>query len=273
MEQGLKERLIGAAVLVVLAVWLIPWLLDGPDEVAEDGPVSLQLPVPPEQPVGQVRTETIDLRPPRETDSPVISADDSAVGRRADIRAAPSSSVSTPPSRGSLESGEPSAAGPADLEPSSITQTTNDRVAAAGANSGVVPGEREAAPPAEDDESAAAPATAAAAQNAVESATPVQSTPSAPPPRPAVAAASPAQPAATGDWALQLGSFGDESNARRLADRVSSFGYTPQITNYRAGGRTMYRVRIGPHETRARAEAAASALSAHGFVAQVVTAD
>gem|GEM_PF-2816643 len=33
----------------------------------------------------------------------------------------------------------------------------------------------------------------------------------------------------------------------------------------------MYRVRVGPHETRAAAEAAASALAAHGFVAQVVT--
>lgn len=272
MEQGLKERLIGAAVLVVLAVWLIPWLLDGPDELAEDGPVSLQLPVPPEQPVGQVRTETIDLRPPRENDSPVISADDSAVGRRADIRAVESSSpVSTPPSRDPTEPGEPSAAGSVDVEPPSVSQPTNDGAVAAGSSPGGVRGERTAAPPADDDEPAAPPATATDPQNAVES-PPVQSTPS--PSRPAVAAApSPAQPAATGEWALQLGSFGDESNARRLADRVSSFGYTPQITNYRAGGRTMYRVRIGPHETRARAEAAASALSAHGFVAQVVTAD
>src|SRR5690606_40784705 len=29
MDQGLKERLIGAAVLIGLAVWLVPWVLDG----------------------------------------------------------------------------------------------------------------------------------------------------------------------------------------------------------------------------------------------------
>ena len=31
MDAHLKERLIGAVVLVVLGVWLIPWVLDGPD--------------------------------------------------------------------------------------------------------------------------------------------------------------------------------------------------------------------------------------------------
>ena len=44
MEQGLKERLVGAAVLVAIAVWLIPWVLDGPDGGTEAPPSSLQLP-------------------------------------------------------------------------------------------------------------------------------------------------------------------------------------------------------------------------------------
>ena len=78
---------------------------------------------------------------------------------------------------------------------------------------------------------------------------------------------------APGDWAIQLGSFGEEENARRLAERVAGYGYAPRISNFRAGGRTMYRVRVGPHGTRAAAEAAASSLTAHGFVAQVVTVD
>ena len=34
MDQGLKERLIGAAVLVALGVWLIPWVLDGPSRAS-----------------------------------------------------------------------------------------------------------------------------------------------------------------------------------------------------------------------------------------------
>ena len=35
MDQGLKERLVGAAVLVAIAVWLIPWVLDGPEDGAD----------------------------------------------------------------------------------------------------------------------------------------------------------------------------------------------------------------------------------------------
>lgn len=266
MEQGLKERLIGAAVLVVLAVWLIPWLLDGPDDLIEDGPVSLQLPVPQEQ-VGQVRTETIDLRP-RANDSPVISADDSAIGRRADVRTVEGSRTSSPSASTPISSDAPSV-GAADVEAPTASGTASSRsdarsATAADSGSGDVAAETASGGAGTDASTAAA---TAAAETAV-SPTPAAPTPAAPRPSPAST-----PPAATGDWALQLGSFGDESNARRLADRVSSFGYKPQITDYRAGGRTMYRVRVGPHETRARAEAAASALSAHGFVAQVVTAD
>ena len=91
------------------------------------------------------------------------------------------------------------------------------------------------------------------------------------PPQPITPVSAPR--AAQGGWVVQLGSFSEEENARRLAQRVATFGYSPDISNHRASGRTMYRVRVGPHESRARADAAASALSAHGFVAQVVTAD
>ena len=36
MDRHLKERLIGATVLVVIGVWIIPWLLDGTDQ-RDDG--------------------------------------------------------------------------------------------------------------------------------------------------------------------------------------------------------------------------------------------
>jgi cell division protein FtsN len=57
-----------------------------------------------------------------------------------------------------------------------------------------------------------------------------------------------------------------------LESRVGVFGAKPRITTYKSDGRLMNRVRLGPYETRAKAEAAASGLGAHGFVAQVVTA-
>lgn len=37
MDRSLKERVTGASVLVALAVWLIPWVLDGPAPDAESG--------------------------------------------------------------------------------------------------------------------------------------------------------------------------------------------------------------------------------------------
>ena len=59
MDQGLKERLVGAAVLVAIAVWLIPWVLDGTEDGAEAPASALQLPAA-EEPV-PMRTQLLKL--------------------------------------------------------------------------------------------------------------------------------------------------------------------------------------------------------------------
>ena len=59
MDQGLKERLVGAAVLVAIAVWLIPWVLDGPEGPLETNGSALQLPAA-EEPM-PMRTQTLRL--------------------------------------------------------------------------------------------------------------------------------------------------------------------------------------------------------------------
>src|SRR5690606_13071844 len=64
MDQGLKERLIGAAILVALAVWLIPWVLDGGPEPAPLA-TTLELPVPEQ--TAPIRTHTINLDAERST--------------------------------------------------------------------------------------------------------------------------------------------------------------------------------------------------------------
>jgi len=78
---------------------------------------------------------------------------------------------------------------------------------------------------------------------------------------------------ARGDWAVQLGSFGAEDNAKKLADKAKVYGYKPEVAGFRASGRSMYRVRLGPYASRAEADATASALSAHGFAPQFVAED
>jgi DedD protein len=220
MDQGLKERLVGAAVLVAIAVWLVPWVLDGPEEGIEAPSNSLQLPST-EEPM-PMRTQTLRLG-----DAPEPTAE----------AAAPSAAP-------------PPAAQVAEPAPAEIA--------------------RAAAEPAAQPEAAVADAEKAPAVVAdvrpAERPAPTAPAPSAraTPPKPA--------PAPAGDWTVQLGSFGEEPNARRLAQRAATFGYKAEVSSYRSEGRTLYRVRVGPQPTRAAADAAASALRAHGVDARVVSA-
>jgi DedD protein len=236
MDRGLKERLIGAVVLVAIGAWLIPWVLDGPPQFDEIEPASLELPVP-DEPL-PLRTQTIhlddrgsstrDATPDTQPRRPVPA------GTGADLRQAATPTTSRQDVSGQTSDDGPTAGASSPAQSaSSATPAPAEQEAAAASRS----------EPAEQAEPSAADSPAAAAI------------------------------AASGTWLVQLGSFGEEQNARRLADRVATHGYTPSITNVRAGGRLMHRVRVGPYETRDGAEQAASTLSARGFVAQVVGAD
>ncbi len=180
MDRGLKERLVGAAVLVTLGVWLIPWLLDGPGQTSRDESDTLQLPLPAD--TTPLRSQTITLDSDREPPTPAVSRS------------------------------EP------DPEPAVATVMQES----------------------------------------------VRDTPSATP-TPSASA-----DGIDGGWSVQVGSYAEEENARRQAERVSSYGFDADVSSYISGGRSMQRVRIGPQVSRESAEEVASALSAHGFVAQVV---
>jgi DedD protein len=201
MDQGLKERLVGAAVLVAIGVWLIPWVLDGPEAPLETGANSLQLPAA-EEPM-PMRTQTL------------------RVGDDIELAAQRPTAV-TPPA-------EPAAT---------------------------------ASVPAEDDarETSTAPDPASAP---APTPTPTRAAPT----ESRVAAVEPPKPAAAagGQWLVQLGVFGEEANARRIAQRSTTFGYKADVSSYRSNGRTLYRVRVGSGSTRGQAEATASALRAHGL--------
>jgi DedD protein len=217
MDQGLKERLVGAAVLVAIAVWLIPWVLDGPEKnPIETGPASLQLPAA-QEPV-PMRTQTLKLGEPPAAAQPAAPATESTDAPAETVVAAATPELTQPAST---------------TAPASV---------------------------------ATLPTTAATTLKPAAAETPRK--PVAPPP-PAAAVTS----AAKGDWAVQLGSFGDEGNARRLAERASTFGYKANVASYKANGKTMYRVRVGAYGAKAQADATASALSAHGLTAKVVAAD
>ena len=190
MDRGLKERLVGAAVLVAIGAWLIPWVLDGPEQISQPAATALDLPVPSaENP--PIRTETVVLD---RRESPAVSP------------------LPTTPA-------------------ASATAATRE-------DSGTIVSSRPASTPA----------------------------PAAEPETPSVERAT----ANESEWYIQIGAFGDQDNAERQAARVSTFGFDAHVSAFPAGSGVVHRVRIGPQSTRERAEAVASSLSAHGFVAQVV---
>jgi DedD protein len=223
MDQGLKERLIGAAVLVALGVWLIPWVLDGKQEQLEVDASGSGLRLPsPDEPL-PIRTQTLRLDEPvaePRTSEPAVEQEPEQVA------------AVTP------------------VEPPIVSAEADTRVARAAP---------EPEPP--KPEIAVAPKPAASK--------PVPAPPEASKPSTVTAAG----PAKKGAWVVQIGSFGEEENAKRQAQRVNTYGYKPDVSSVRANGRSMYRVRVGPYATRAQADATASSLAAHGFVAQVVSAD
>src|SRR5690348_2638149 len=212
MDQGLKERLVGAAVLVAIAVWLIPWVLDGPEDGAEAPASSLQLPSA-EEPM-PMRTQTLKLG----------EAPEPSGGSGAPPSTTPATQLqaATEPPKPAVEQPKPAPESRADLG------AAGERSVAA-----VTP----------------APEKASAAQ-----------------------AKAAREPAAAGDWTVQLGSFEDEGNAKRTAQRAATFGYKAEVSPSRSGAKTLYRVRVGPQATKAASEAAASALRAHGMEARVVSA-
>lgn len=190
MDRGLKERLVGAAVLVAIGAWAIPWVLDGPEQVSQPAATALDLPVPSaENP--SVRTETVML----------------------DRRESP-------------------AANPSPTTPAGSARTSS-----------------------REDNGTTAPARPASS--------PVPVAQPEPAPTERVAADGT-------EWYIQIGAFGDQDNAERQAARVGTFGFDAYVSAFPAGSGVVHRVRIGPQSTRERAEAIASSLSAHGFVAQVV---
>ena len=191
MDRGLKERLVGAAVLVALGVWLIPWVLSGPERSTRTDADALEFPVPADSSV--LRSQTITLDNDREPPTPAVGHAETQT----------------------------------EVAGNAAVQETDSPPPAAS---------RVSAPP-----SVSPPDSVRAADGA--------------------------------GWYVQIGSYADEENARRQADRVSTYGYEARVSSFDSSGRSMRRVRVGPQASRERAETVASALSAHGFVAQVVVED
>jgi DedD protein len=110
------------------------------------------------------------------------------------------------------------------------------------------------APEATSQAAAAIGATVPAAPAAAPASAPPASTPAVAPPV-----------AAPTSWVVQLGSFGLRENAQKLVKELHNKGYAAFLAEYRGSGATLYRVRVGPEQDRARADALASRLAREGY--------
>jgi DedD protein len=217
VERAVKERLVGAAVLMAVAIILIPEMLSGPDRE----PVSN---APANAGEAPIKTYTIDLNQgPGSPPAPELPSGTDDTRAPPPEEPATTGSSPTDTSEGGANQGMPESTPPA---------------AAPGPNPSV----------AATDPSGSAPTTSSPA---VEPPAPAVSdpAPAAPP------LASTRSAPKSGAWAVQLGSFSKQATAERLARDLSGQGQDAFVMPVKSGSGTLYRVRIGPMKDRASAEA------------------
>ena len=70
-------------------------------------------------------------------------------------------------------------------------------------------------------------------------------------------------------FTVQLGSFGDLDNARKLKNELEGKDYSPYIVEVKDAESTFYRVRVGKLNSKAEAEYLAGELKKKGFEAKI----
>lgn len=104
-------------------------------------------------------------------------------------------------------------------------------------------------PPPDDEPGADEPVEEGEAEGEEEPAAPAPE----PRPQPPPAGAEPAR-APAGTAVIQVFSSAEQSQAGDIRDRLTAAGYKAYLSPVAVGGRTMYRVRIGPFTSRAKAQ-------------------
>ncbi|WP_417514883.1 SPOR domain-containing protein [Marinobacter sp.] len=204
---GLKQRIIGALVLVSLAVIFVPMVFDEPH--SERTSTSINIPEEPPFPEVEAPVSEVAPPPPYQQDEPATAG--SGVQ---DYRI--------------LENEEPAAQPVPDSRANTAPQATESAKA-------------EPAPSASPQEKPVAP---------VQTESPDQAEP----------ASAEFTRSLEGAWVVQLGSFGNADNARRLRDKVREKGYNSHLQEVVRGDNTLTRVFSGPFTEKTEAESAKRAL-------------
>jgi len=243
----LKTRLLGAAVLIALAVLFVPMFFSGKPPAPGDQTVNLAIPQAPDR---ELQTRTMSLNP------------DGAISASASTAVQPPAPAAPGASSDQLATVNIGSRRPRDVETDPLAgkppvPTTVTVGSGASPTQPVIPMQGAAAPtppatskpPASTD---VAPVVAKAAPKAAPAtptaaaATPV----AAPTPAPAPA------PADRGGYTLNLSAYASAANATALQRRVQALGYGASSRQLNQAGKQLTQVVAGPFETRTAAEAA-----------------
>lgn len=237
MDKVLKRRLIGASILIALAVIFIPMLLVDPDSVDDSSDRLTDVPPMPES-AREVRRIPLDPEAARvassERGSSAPEKGDTATrsGERDD---AANDDAPRPPDdeivlRPDLTAPEPDAA-----EESAVEDVRDDALVQSDANDTRETGPLEQPDPDKTSEPEAGP-------------TPVTSDD---------------QPRVSmGDWVVQVASFGSQDSANQVRSRLEALGHIVARDEIVRGQSLLYRLRTGPYPSRAAAEQALAQISA-----------
>jgi DedD protein len=230
MDRRVKERLVGASILVVLIVLIVPELLSGPPGPAP-APVGARLPVSAPEPV---RNVTVDLATSKAPEPPEAEA---------------AASSAQPPELGSGEAA--SAVAGADTSAGTGTDAN-----AGPPTDATLPSDTQRSPDVRP--STTGPSTTPPRPESLETEAPTPMSPSA---KPAMAGKA---------WAVQLGSFASRANADKLVRQLKAQGFSVYVVSGGSGSSVRYRVRIGPMADRGTAAQAVAKLKSAGQVASLV---
>jgi len=251
MERPLKQRLIGATILVAVAVAVLPGLLSGRREVATHDPTRDDSGTP-------LRAYEFSLGETLTAEEQAVAADklqpDPLPGSAV---AAPEPLPMTPPS--GVIANVPAPAAPA----------TSPVVAPAVVSAATVPAAAVATPP---PASKPVPVPIAATKPATAptlAAAPPVKTDAAPAAKPPAKSATVAPVVSLSGWVVQIGSFGTRQKADELVAKLQAKGFRAFTLAYTASGRTLHRVRVGPEQNRQKADQIAKRLEADGYQPQV----
>jgi cell division septation protein DedD len=224
MDKALKQRLVGASVLIALAVIVLPMLLGGRPEGAATEPEKIELPSQPSELNFETRRYPIG--------DTAESGSDTGSGNGGDRKTPPLPSPRIPATTGAEPSGE--TAPPAADGGPTITGLGPAPVEEAG-------DESTPSGTAEDADSLASPVATTAP------ATPLESK---------------SMPTVGGRYVVQVASFGAANNANRLSGQLKDSGYSVMTDTVKSDVGTLHRVRVGPYDSEALAREAVVALSA-----------